>query len=107
MLAPMRLGAFILILVGGLVGGAACGRGHYATFSYAQVDGGCLGSPSPGLVNGPQPSGGGCDADADCMIVCCTCANRDGRAFSAHACLDSKCNHDEACQLPVNATLCP
>lgn len=103
MLRAMRLSAFILVLVGAV----ACGQRHAATFSYAQADGGCPRGPTPGLVNGPQPSGGGCDADADCMIVCCSCMNRDGRGFSSRACFDGKCNSDEACLLPANATLCP
>jgi hypothetical protein len=99
----MRPVAFIIFLVGA----SACGRGHYATFSYAQVDGGCPGTPGA-LVNGPQPNGAGCDADADCMIVCCSCANRDGRGFAAHACLDGKCSSDQACALPsARPDVCP
>jgi hypothetical protein len=100
-LAPLVVSVIVVAVATG------CGRGHYATFSYAQADGGCIGSPVPGFVNGPQPNGGGCDADADCIAVCCTCTNADGRGFSAHACFDGKCNSSEACQLAINPTLCP
>jgi hypothetical protein len=103
----MRPGTLIVVMFGLFAVAAGCGRGHYATFSYAQADGGCPGGPTPGLVNGAQANGGGCDADADCMIVCCACMNKDGRGFAAHACFDGKCNSDEACQLPASAKLCP
>jgi hypothetical protein len=94
-----------LAFAAALIALSACGHEHHATYSYAQDDGGC---PSPARIpSGPQPNGAACDADADCVALCCTCPNKDGRGFEARACSDGKCDTTQACLLPTAAGLCP
>jgi hypothetical protein len=86
--------------------GAACDKtGHEATYTTVQTDGGCPVNTS--VMNGPVPAGGRCDADADCMTVCCPCPDGGTRSFLARVCFDFVCAPDNGCAISAQPGYCP